>query len=166
MRGAMTDVTPALFRRVKAIVSAALDRDETERTRYVTDACAGDEALRLEVESLLDATARAEGHFESPAGRFEPATPGDLEIGSTIGAYRIVKALGAGGMGAVYLAQRADGEFQQRVAVKVVRGGFPTPFLLERFREERRILASLEHPNIARLIDGGTTEAGLPYVAM
>jgi non-specific serine/threonine protein kinase/serine/threonine-protein kinase len=162
----MTDVTPALFRRVKAIVSAALDRDEPERTRYVTDACAGDEALRLEVESLLDATARAEAHFESPAGRFETSTPGDLEIGSTIGAYRIVKALGAGGMGAVYLAQRADGEFQQRVAVKVVRGGFPTPFLLERFREERRILASLEHPNIARLIDGGTTDAGLPYVAM
>jgi non-specific serine/threonine protein kinase/serine/threonine-protein kinase len=162
----MTDVTPALFRRVKAIVSGALDRDEPERTRYVDDACAGDEALRLEVESLLDATARAEDHFESPAGRFETAMPGDLEIGSTIGVYRVVKALGAGGMGAVYLAQRADGDFQQRVAVKVVRSGFPTPFLLERFREERRILASLEHPNIARLIDGGTTEAGLPYVAM
>ena len=162
----MTDVTPALFRRVKAIVSGALDRDEAERTRYVDEACAGDEALRFEVGSLLDATARAEEHFESPAGRFETAMPGDLEIGSTIGAYRVVKALGAGGMGAVYLAQRADGDFQQRVAVKVVRGGFPTPFLLERFREERRILASLEHPNIARLIDGGTTEAGLPYVAM
>ena len=62
----------------------------------------------------------------------------------------IVRELGSGGMGAVYLAERADGEFEQRVAIKVVRGGFGTPFLLERFREERRILASLEHPNIAR----------------
>jgi eukaryotic-like serine/threonine-protein kinase len=158
--------TPETFRRVKAIVTAALDRDESERTGYVDEACAGDETLRLEVESLLDATIKAAPHFETPAGALEAWRLGGFEIGATIGAYRLVRALGAGGMGAVYLAERADGDFQQRVAIKVVRGGFASPFLLERFREERRILASLEHPNIARLIDGGTTDAGLPYVAM
>ena len=162
----MTDVTPETFRRVKAIVSAALDRDGSDRRRYMDDACGGDEALRREAESLLDATVNAEPHFETPAGTFETGGMGGLEIGATVGAYRLVSALGAGGMGAVYLAERADGEFQQRVAIKVVRGGFATPFLLDRFREERRILASLEHPNIARLIDGGTTDAGVPYVAM
>ena len=67
-------------------------------------------------------------------------------------------------MGSVYLAERDDGEFHQRVAIKVVRGGFANSFLLQRFREERRILASLEHPNVARLLDGGATDTGLPYV--
>jgi tetratricopeptide (TPR) repeat protein len=158
--------TPESFRRVKAIVTAALDHDERDRERHIHDACGGDEALRLEVESLLHATLKAEQHFETPAGALPTRSAGGLEIGASIGPYRIVRALGTGGMGAVYLAERADGEFQQRVAIKVVRGGFGTPFLLERFREERRILASLEHPNIARLIDGGTTGAGVPYVAM
>jgi non-specific serine/threonine protein kinase/serine/threonine-protein kinase len=155
-----------MFRRVKAIVSAALDCAESDRDRHLDQACAGDEALRLEVESLLDATLKAEQHFEMPAGALSAGNMGGLEIGADIGPYRVVGALGTGGMGAVYLAERADGEFHQRVAIKVVRGGFGTPFMLERFREERRILASLEHPNIARLIDGGTTSDGLPYVAM
>ena len=149
----MTDVTPETFRRVKAIVNAALDLAGSERRRSVDDACGGDEALRFEVESLLDATLKAEPYFETPAGALEAANVSGLEIGATIGAYRLVRPLGAGGMGAVYLAERADGEFHQRVAIKVVRGGAGTSFMLERFREERRILASLEHPNIARLID-------------
>jgi non-specific serine/threonine protein kinase/serine/threonine-protein kinase len=158
--------TPETWRRVKTIAGAALDRPGTDRDRYIDDVCAGDDALRLEVLSLLRATVKAEKHFETPAGALAiDATP-VVEIGGGAGPYRLVRALGTGGMGAVYLAERFDGEFEQRVAVKVVRGGFGTPFMLERFREERRILASLEHPNIARLIDGGTTDAGLPYVAM
>ena len=157
---------PETWRRVKTIASGALDRPEVERDRFVEHACAGDEDLRLEVQSLLRATMKAEKHFETPAGVLTAGDSGSLAAGSQVGPYRLVRALGAGGMGAVYLVERADGEFEQRLALKVVRGGFGTPFMLERFREERRILASLEHPNIGRLIDGGTTDTGLPYVAM
>src|SRR5690606_2456991 len=80
--------------------------------------------------------------------------------------YRIVREIGRGGMGAVYLAERADGEFDQRVAVKLVKRGMDTDEILARFRHERRILASLEHPSIARLYDGGATDDGLPYLVM
>ena len=154
------------WRRVKAIVGGALDRSGDERDRYVAEACAADGVLRTEVLSLLQATLSAEHHFERPAGA-RPIDPMSvLEVCRCAGPYRLVRPLGSGGMGIVYLAERADGHFEQRVAVKVVRQHADTPFLLERFKEERRILATLEHPNIARLIDGGTTESGLPYVAM
>jgi eukaryotic-like serine/threonine-protein kinase len=154
------------WRRVKLIVGGALDRSGAERDRYVAEACAADGVLRTEVVSLLEATLAAEHHFERPAGA-RPIDPMSvIEVGRSAGPYRLVRPLGSGGMGIVYLAERADGNFEQRVAIKVVRQHTGTPFLLERFREERRILATLEHPNIARLIDGGTTESGLPYVAM
>ncbi len=159
--------TPAeRWQRVKAVTGAALDLPRSDRDRYIADACAGDDALQSEVRSLLGATLKAEKHFETPAGPLAMDAVIGLAIGSCAGPYRLVRALGSGGMGAVYLAERFDAEFDQRVAVKVVRGGLGTPFLVERFREERRILASLDHPNIARLIDGGTTDGGLPYVAM
>ena len=91
---------------------------------------------------------------------------GDSMIGRRVGIYELVKEIGRGGMGAVYLAERADGEFRQRVAVKLVKRGTDTDFVLNRFRHERQILASLEHPFIARLLDGGTTDDGLPYFVM
>jgi serine/threonine protein kinase/tetratricopeptide (TPR) repeat protein len=92
--------------------------------------------------------------------------PDDTLIGRRVGAYRLVREIGRGGMGAVYLGVRADNEFQKRVAVKLIKRGMDTDFILSRFRRERQILASLDHPHIARLLDGGTTEEGRPYFVM
>src|SRR5690606_28352069 len=100
---------------------------------------------------------QAEDAGESSSG----ASPGDL-----IGAYRIVRLLAQGGMGAVYLAERADGQFEQRVALKLVRRGLDTEEVHRRFIAERQILARLNHPHIARLLDGGRTSAGQPWFAM
>jgi non-specific serine/threonine protein kinase/serine/threonine-protein kinase len=155
--------TPEAWRRIKTIASAALDLDAAARPAYVVQACGGDQQLAAEIQSLLDSTLAAEPLFETPGGGAGAAL---VAGGASIGPYRIVRELGSGGMGSVYLAERDDGEFGQRVAIKIVRGGFVSRFLLDRFREERRILASLEHPNIARLLDGGTTATGLPYVVM
>ena len=92
--------------------------------------------------------------------------PGRSLVGRSIGPYRIVEEIGAGGMGEVYRAVRADDQYQKQVAIKVVRRGFDTESGLRRFRAERQILASLDHANIARLLDSGSTEDGLPYVVM
>ena len=108
-------------------------------------------------------TLAATPYFETPGGG---AAATLVAGGALIGPYRIIRELASGGMGSVYLAERDDGEFRQRVAIKIVRGGFANALLLQRFRDERQILASLDHPNIARLLDGGTTAAGLPYVVM
>jgi non-specific serine/threonine protein kinase/serine/threonine-protein kinase len=159
----MDSITPDLWRRVKEVAAAAWDHEESTRQAYVDRACADDPGLRREVLSLLTSAAAATPYFETPAGG-APATV--FSAGSRIGPYRLIRELATGGMGSVYLAERDDGQFQQRVAIKVVRGGFANSFLLQRFREERGILASLEHPNVARLLDGGATETGLPFVAM
>ncbi len=90
----------------------------------------------------------------------------DSYLGKRVGIYRLQKKIGKGGMGAVYSASRVDGEFHQKVAVKLIKRGMDTDFVLNRFRHERQILASLEHPFIARLLDGGTTTDGLPYFVM
>src|SRR5262249_27245857 len=144
------------------------------RLAFIAEACEGNEELGVQVRSLLASTAAASQLFETPALK----TPGAFDaidaaahsrstvIGALVGSYRIVRELGHGGIGTVYLAERADGEFEQQVAIKVVAGGISADVLARRFREERRILATLEHPNIARLLDGGTTADGLPYVVM
>ncbi len=87
-------------------------------------------------------------------------------VGRLVGPYRLVREIGRGGMGAVYLAERADGQYEQRVALKVIKRGMDTEQVLARFRAERQILASLDHPNIARLLDGGSTDQGVPFFAM
>jgi non-specific serine/threonine protein kinase/serine/threonine-protein kinase len=155
--------TPERWRKIKEIASTALDLDPPAQAVYVTGACGDDAALAAEIQSLLASTLAAAPYFETPGGGGSAAL---FSAGTSIGPYRIVRELGSGGMGSVYLAERDDGQFQQRVAIKIVRGGFGSAFLLQRFREERRILASLEHPNIARLLDGGTTASDLPYVVM
>ena len=160
----VTDTTtPERWRRIKEVASAALDLEEPARHAYLDAACAGDAALAAEVRSLLASTVAAAPYFETPGGG---AAATLVASGALIGPYRIIRELASGGMGSVYLADRDDGEFRQRVAIKVVRGGFANAFLLQRFRDERHILASLDHPNIARLLDGGTTATGLPYVVM
>jgi hypothetical protein len=156
----MEHITPENWQRIKEVAAGALDLGAGARLAFVERACADDTALRAEVLSLLASTDAAAELFETPGGGSADATL--YAHDNRIGPHRIVRELGSGGMGSVYLAERDDGEFRQRVAIKIVRGGFANSFLLERFREERRILASLEHPNIARLLDGGTTDTGLP----
>ena len=144
-----------------------------ERERYLREVCAGDEELRRAVEKLLGHEEAAENLMSRPLMDVsgvhvfaEMIDNSDPLIGRQIGAYRLEKEIGRGGMGAVYLAARADGSFRQSVAIKLIKRGMDTDFILRRFRQERQILASLNHPNIARLLDGGTTTDGLPYFVM
>lgn len=122
-----------------------------------------DTDVRKEVESLLAAHDEPGEFLDRSVWDFIDANEGERLAGSLIGPYRIVRPLGQGGMGTVFLAVREGGDFTQRVAIKLVRGG---ETLVQRFRQERQILAGLDHPNIARLIDGGTTADGLPYLVM
>jgi eukaryotic-like serine/threonine-protein kinase len=154
--------------RVKALFNEALDLPPPQRASLLDRACGGDDALRVEVESLL-AFADEDGPL-GPTVAEHAASVLDVVVdpncGARLGAYRILRELGRGGMGAVYLAERVDGEFQQQVAIKIVRRSIADPDLQRRFRVERQVLASLEHPHIARLLDGGVNEAGEPYVVM
>lgn len=162
------------WKKIEGIVRRASDlKDESARAAYLSEACAGDEELRHTVERLL---AQGEGAETLPKDTVfdEIGMEGfatllqerDPLIGGRLGAYQITTELGYGGMGAVYLAERVDGAFKQRVAIKLVKRGMDTNFILRRFRQERQILAALNHPFIARLLDGGTTSDGLPYFVM
>jgi len=153
------------WRQVEELFHAALARQGEDRAVFLAQACGDDEALRREVLALLECHHQAGQRFlESPA--IARAAAPALESGRRIGAWRIEREIGRGGMGAVYLASRADQQFEKQVAVKLVGAGLDTDFLRRRFRAERQILASLEHPNITRLIDGGVTEQGQPYLVM
>jgi eukaryotic-like serine/threonine-protein kinase len=159
--------------RVKTITAAALEQPEARRPGFVIDACAGDEPLEQEVRSLLFSAVSAAALFEAPV--FATASAINLieqaahaaapRIGGRFGPYRIIKEIGRGGMGRVFLAERADEEYRQVVALKIAHDSLSAEGLRS-FRDERQILATLEHPNIARLMDGGTTEDGVPYLVM
>jgi TolB-like protein/Tfp pilus assembly protein PilF/tRNA A-37 threonylcarbamoyl transferase component Bud32 len=166
-------MTPERWRQVEEIFQAALDLSPEDRTRYVSDVCAEDNDLKRDVESLLS-------QYDSAGELLEQSVYGNTElsalqsfveekdpmIGRRLGSYRIEREIGRGGMGAVYEASRADNEFSKRAAIKLVKRGMDTDFVLRRFRKERQILAALDHPHIAGLLDGGTTEDGLPYFVM
>ena len=157
--------------RVKDVLSAVLEARPESRSTVLDNACAGDQALREEVEALLRADAAAGTFIEQPAfvelGIVENAEePQESNIGRSLGPYRIEQRIGHGGMGTVYLARRADNEFERRVAIKMIRRGMDSELVIRRFRHERQILASLDHPHIAALFDGGTTDDGLPYFVM
>ena len=162
---------PERWQQVREVLDAALALPAAERAVYLDKACAHDPELRGEVESLLDSHDQAGGNFlNSPAADLksalgEPSLRSSW-IGGRIGVYQIEAEIGHGGMGEVYRAVRADGLYKKEVAIKLVRGGYDTAAVLERFLHERQILASLEHPNIARLYDGGTTQEGLPFLVM
>lgn len=160
-------MAPQLWQEVKEILSEALQREEGEdRTTYVAEACAHDPELREQVETYLNVSGEK---FEAAADNLRDtlrSTASPQRIGSRIGAYRIVREIGRGGMGTVFLGARADGEFEKDVAIKVLKRGTDTDEIVRRFRSERQILAKLEHPNIARLIDAGSTVDGLPYFVM
>ncbi|HKU61065.1 MAG TPA: protein kinase [Gemmatimonadales bacterium] len=153
------------FERLEALFHQALPLDPAARSALLDQACQDDPALRSEVERLLAAHDRAGGFIQVPAATLGGAVAEPV-AGRRIGSYRVVRELGRGGMGAVYLAERADGGFAQTVAIKLIKRGMDTDHVLARFRAERQILASLDHPNIARLVDGGSTDEGLPYLVM
>ena len=163
-------MTPERWQRVKEIFSAASVLGEPERTSYLDEACADDAELRTEVASLLDAHGQADAIVDRPAAAYvsgaEWLAGTDRRIGQRIGAYEIVALIGHGGMGEVYRARRVDAEYDKEVAIKLVPAGYHRDFVLQRVRAERQILANLDHPDIARLIDGGATDDGMPYLVM
>ncbi|MBV9215351.1 MAG: protein kinase [Acidobacteria bacterium] len=161
-------MTPEDWQRVKSILDKAALVDAGDRDAFLRQACGEEGALRAEIESLLECehgNLFDEAAF-SIADLEIPSEYAQSFIGKEIGKYRIVSELGRGGMGLVFLAERADGEFEQKVALKLIKRGMDTDAVLRRFYNERRILATLVHPNIAHLVDGGTTDDGVPYFVM
>jgi non-specific serine/threonine protein kinase/serine/threonine-protein kinase len=155
------------WQRVKGIFQEALQRSPEARATFLGEACGGDAALRSEVESLLAAHHEAGGFLSQPltAPVTAPLLASELE-GRRIGPYKVVGRVGHGGMGVVYRAVRDDDAFRKLVALKLVRGETGSEYAERRFRQERQILARLQHPNIASVLDGGATEEGQPYLVM
>src|SRR5205085_6347316 len=156
--------------RLKQLFHAARALTSDERQSFLDQNCRDDPQLRREIETLLKSSDEAGGFIADPPAHLAAEAFGGTEIsvasGLTIGNYRVLERIGSGGMGDVYLAERADQRFQMRVAIKLIKRGMDTESVLRRFHNERQILASLEHPNIARLLDGGETDDGLPYFVM
>ncbi len=157
---------PGRWREAKRILDEALEVPTGVRPAFIAEACGADQDLRRDVESLAAAAEDGDNILDTPVPvPFLDAPPRSRQ-GERIGSYELLSEIGRGGMGVVYLARRADDEFQRRVAIKLVSGGLADEVALGRFRSERQISASLDHPHIARLLDGGTTAAGEPYFVM
>jgi serine/threonine-protein kinase len=154
------------WQRIKDIYQRAMDVDEGERPAFIAAASGGDSDIAREVLDLLAVPAGNAAAIDDIVDTAAAAFGRELPSGERVGTYRLLEVIGQGGMGSVYLAERADDEFNQRVAIKMVNWLIASPALVERFRLERQILASLEHPNIARMLDGGSTAAGVPYLVM
>src|SRR5262245_57464662 len=154
------------WRRAKEVFDAAWELEPRARESFLAAACRGEESVRAEVERMLHALAQNEDFLEEPLLFDTALLPAGEQAGWLVGPYRLVREIGCGGMGSVYLAVRADEVHNQEVAVKLVWPGPDTAGIERRFWQERRILASLNHPNIARLLDGGATEDGRPYLVM
>ncbi len=156
--------------RAELLFVTALDLAEEDRLAYLEDQCAADGTLRAEVESLIKAATTAEVYFTNLADQFgiTSVLRGDAELPGdrAIGPYQLIRLIGRGGMGAVYLAERADQQFEQLVALKILPFGVGGDEARQRFFAERQILASLVHANVARLLDGGITDEGTPYFVM
>jgi serine/threonine protein kinase/tetratricopeptide (TPR) repeat protein len=171
--GIQPSLTPQRWQKIKELFSLALERAPEQRASLLDQVCEADHALRSEVESLL-ASAESEQAvtrqvFKSVST--QPSSPAvgaaeDPMIGRRVGDYRIERRIGYGGMAAVYLASRADEQFQMLAAIKVLRPDLDRVELLRRFFNERQTLAALDHPHVVKLLDGGSTEEGLPYLVM
>jgi serine/threonine-protein kinase len=151
---------------MRELFDAALDQPVETRQQFLADACNGDQKLFETVQRLLSANQRGAGVLDTPVFRRLELEPTANEPGSFIGPYKILRELGGGGMGIVYQVVRADEVFQRVFALKLIRPELSSDWLLERFRQERRILGRLDHLNIARIVDGGSTTEGLPYFVM
>ncbi len=156
--------------RLKEIFHSAQQLRPNERPDFLDQTCGRDTELRREIDALLKSGREADGFMFDPPAQLAAEVFGEAEIpsviGRTIGRYKLLERVGSGGMGDVYLAERADQQFEMQVAIKLIKRGMDTESVLRRFQYERQILASLDHPNIGRLLDGGTTEEGLPYFVM
>jgi eukaryotic-like serine/threonine-protein kinase len=154
---------------LKDLVSEALEREPAEWRAWLETACDGDRDLQAEALSLLQCQSQVAAFIETPAVSRGLEIFAESEalslVDKRVGPYVLVQELGHGGMGSVFLAERAD-QFRQQVAIKLVRPGIASADVLRRFRQERQILAALDHPNIARLLDGGLTDEGLPYLVL
>ncbi|MEQ9568607.1 MAG: serine/threonine-protein kinase, partial [Longimicrobiales bacterium] len=155
---------------LKTLFERALELDGSERDAFLDDLASNDPGLHADLQRLLTADAEERQVVDADPGLLRDAAdddPGpDPRVGSRIGPWQVEDRIGEGGMGVVYRAERADGAFEQSVALKVLRRGMDTEGILARFRSERQILAGLEHPNIARLVDGGMTDDGLPWFTL
>ena len=180
-------MTPELWQRVQEILERALVMNPKDRPSFLEETCGGDPELRREVESLLATEDDATGFIEEPLLSLRPESRGPVarrsastgsdetseltssgfvRVGDRVGPYRVLRELGRGGMGKVFLARRDDDEFERMVAIKLLKRDMDSDEIVRRFRHERQILANLVHPNIAELFDGGTTAGGLPYFVM
>jgi hypothetical protein len=160
----------ARWQRIKALLADALDRPAAERPAYVAAAAGADTALQAEVLALLGAAEASHSVLDAPpAGAALQALQAHETrawLGRRIGPYRLVALIARGGMGQVFLAERVDGQYEQQVAVKLMREGLQDDTAVARFKAERQILASLDHPNLAKVLDGGITDDGVPYFVM
>ncbi len=176
-------MSPERWREIEDVFQTAVEMPPEERARYLDERCGQDVELKNEVLNLIKSDDSASNFIESPIwtdtnflntsakkqlSNSIDAANGDRDnfLNKRVGVYKLMREIGRGGMGAVYLADRADGEFQQRVAIKLIKRGMDSDFIIRRFRHERQILASFEHPFIARLLDGGTTDDSVPYFVM
>ena len=155
------------YRKIKEVFNEAVELSSAERQNFLRRKFNGNEEMRREVEKMLAFADEETSSDNFEKNAFEIFTNGDHQkIPEQIGNYKIVKEIGRGGMGAVYEAVRETENFTQRAALKIIKRGMDTDAIVSRFRHEQKILASLEHPNIARFLDGGMTEEGLPFYAM
>ena len=159
------EATLERWRRLESIFHEVAEAAQEEKAARLQTLCAGDHGLLQEVSSLLCASDEEE-RVTAASLPSDPQEFSETEIGRRIGPYRLERLLGRGGMGAVYLARRADGQFDQQVAVKLIDLPLASSLFRERFRQERQILAGLSHPFIARMLDGGVSEDGELYLAM
>jgi serine/threonine-protein kinase len=164
-----------MFTRINEIFTAALEMPQGKREQFLDDACKQDQELRAAVERLLESSQNPDSLIATGGARQGPLWEeicSDMAAellphdGERVGPYRLLREIGWGGMGVVYLGERADGQFDKQVALKLLKLGIDTKEVVRRFRQERQILASLEHPGVVRLLDGGVTEDGRPYFAM
>lgn len=157
------------WERIESLFAEVLEMPVEERSGFLDDACGTDTPVRKEVDRLLAADATGTGVLDlgwNPADGEQVRGLSGLADGQTVGAWRIISELGRGGMGVVYLAERADGTYEQQVALKIIRGGLLAAAMEPRFIRERHILGRLQHPNIAHLLDAGATADGLPFLVM
>lgn len=170
--GTRDSLTPERWQQIKEVFGVVLECAPEVRPAALQEACRGDESLQAEVQSLLAEADGDRGTSNMFRSVVSPATPhpaggaDDPMLGRRIGVYRLQQRIGFGGMASVYLAARADDEYQKQVAVKLLRPDLDNAELMKRFRAERQTLAVLDHANIVKLLDGGSTEEGLPYLVM
>ena len=175
-------MSPELWKEIESVFETACELYGADRELFLSESCKSRPEVRLEVEKLLKNEQLAASFLESPVWTdsfvdssvknvLSSSLGDDKEkendlSGTVLGPYRLITEIGRGGMGTVYRGERIDGEFSQEVAIKLLKRGFDSEFLVKRFRHERQILASFEHPFISRLVDGGTTANGLPFFVM